>query len=115
MTEREGPGWEDERPWPFTVFDPFDVWGLVRGRDKKMQFWDMTDEELEQVRAQKLARKRSVLAGILDPFHLWGRRGYIGRHLAGRKGNAEPSVVGNGVEVRSGEMKRKERESRVFV
>lgn len=26
VTERKGPGWQDDRPWILTVFDPFDIW-----------------------------------------------------------------------------------------
>ncbi|KAJ4369638.1 hypothetical protein N0V83_005400 [Neocucurbitaria cava] len=94
VTERRGPGWEDDRPWIVTMFDPFDLWGLVKGNDKKMQFWDMSDEDLERARLDKKNNKRSVAAGAFDPFHLWGERGYIGKHLtknkkAGRRGGEE--------------------------
>ncbi|KAH9867470.1 hypothetical protein IAQ61_008064 [Plenodomus lingam] len=77
VTERKGPGWKDDRPWIITIFDPFDLWDLFRGRDKETQFWDMTDEELERVRLEKEAEKRSWWQGLLDPFHLWGNKGYI--------------------------------------
>jgi hypothetical protein len=82
ITERRGPGWADDRPWIVTVFDPFDMWGLINGKDKKTQFWDMTDEELEKARLDKKKNKRGVLAGFVDPMHLWGKTGYIGKHLA---------------------------------
>jgi len=82
VTERRGPGWDDDRPWIVTVFDPFDVWGIIKKKDQKTQFWDMSDEELARLRAEKKANKRGVLAGFLDPFHLWGSRGYIGKHLS---------------------------------
>jgi hypothetical protein len=82
VTERKEPGWGDDRPWILTVFDPFDLWGLFKGRDKKTQFWDMSDEELARARAEKKRNKRSVPAGILDPFHLWGDSGYIGKYLS---------------------------------
>ena len=85
VTERRGPGWADERPWLVTVFDPFDLWGLVKGNDKKTQFWDMSDAELERARLDKKTNKRSVLSGAFDPLHLWGERGYIGKHLAKNK------------------------------
>jgi hypothetical protein len=81
VTERVGPGWKDERPWAVTVVDPFDICGLIVGKDKKTQFWDLTDVELERVRAEKKAGRRGVLAGMLDPFGLWGRRGYVGRYF----------------------------------
>lgn len=85
VTERKGPGWKDDRPWIITVFDPFDLWGLFKGNDKKTQFWDMTDEDLERARLAKKQDKRSVLAGVLDPFRLWGEKGYIGRHFVKRR------------------------------
>jgi hypothetical protein len=81
VTERKGPGWGDDRPWIITIFDPFDLWGLARGRDKKTQFWDMSDVELEAARAEKKRNKRGLLMCLLDPFHLWGERGYIGKYL----------------------------------
>lgn len=81
ITERRGPGWKDDRPWLVTVFDPFDIWGLIKGNDKKTQFWDMTDEELARARLNKKKSKRGVMAGLLDPLHLWGEKGYIGKHF----------------------------------
>lgn len=34
MTEVEGPGLEDTRGWAVKIFDPFDVMGMCRKRDK---------------------------------------------------------------------------------
>ncbi|OCK77954.1 hypothetical protein K432DRAFT_444958 [Lepidopterella palustris CBS 459.81] len=92
VTERRGPGWTDDRPWIITTFDPFDIAGILSGKDKKTQFWDMTDEQLEQLRAEQKAKKRSVIAGALDPFHLWGSRGLIGKHLSGSNSTEKSSV-----------------------
>ena len=39
VTEIEGPGIQDKRNFLLTLFDPFDVVGLIRGRDKEEQFW----------------------------------------------------------------------------
>ena len=39
-TELEGPGAADNRPMLLTLFDPFDVVGLVKGRDAKNRFWE---------------------------------------------------------------------------
>ncbi|KAL2163729.1 hypothetical protein VTH06DRAFT_5787 [Thermothelomyces fergusii] len=39
-TEVEGPGYKDERPFWQTLIDPFDLWGLVTGRDKGQKFWE---------------------------------------------------------------------------
>lgn len=85
VTERRGPGWSDDRPWILTVFDPFDVWGLISGKDKETPFWDLNDEDLARMRAENKAKKRGFVAGFLDPFHLWGERGYIGKHLLKNK------------------------------
>ncbi|KAF2118960.1 RTA1 like protein-domain-containing protein [Lophiotrema nucula] len=85
VTVRKGPGWDDDRPWIVTMFDPVDLWGLFTGKDKKTMFWDMSDEELERLRREKKANKRNVLAGALDPFHLWGHNGYIGKHIIKKK------------------------------
>lgn len=68
------------------MFDPFDVWGLIKGNDKKTQFWDMTDEELERARLTKKQNKRGILVGVLDPLRLWGEKGYIRKHFVRRKG-----------------------------
>jgi hypothetical protein len=98
ITERRGPGWADGRSWIVTVFDPFDLWGLVRGRDKKTMFWDMDDEELEQARLAKKKGKRGFVAGFLDPLHLWGEEGNLGKHFKrGRQkrvGSAEEHGMG---------------------
>lgn len=91
VTERRGPGWDDDRPWPVTIFDPLDIWGLLRGKDERTKFWDMSDEELERCRLQKKANKRSVLAALLDPFRLWGEEGYVAKHIL-KKTRATDSV-----------------------
>lgn len=40
QTEIEGPGMVDKRPFLLTLFDPFDIVGLVRGEDNKNRFWE---------------------------------------------------------------------------
>ena len=40
-------GWKDDRNFFLTLFDPFDLFGLAMGNDKKTRFWDMPPEELE--------------------------------------------------------------------
>lgn len=40
VTEVEGPGYKDGRGFLVTVVDPFDVWGLVKGRGKEGRFWE---------------------------------------------------------------------------
>ncbi|ODH25799.1 hypothetical protein ACO22_05034 [Paracoccidioides brasiliensis] len=39
-TELSGPGWIDDRPFLVTIFDPFDIAGSIKGRDKKTAFWE---------------------------------------------------------------------------
>ncbi|KAI9703065.1 MAG: hypothetical protein M1820_005937 [Bogoriella megaspora] len=38
--EKEGPGWQDKRPFLLTLFDPFDICGLITGRDRKNRYWE---------------------------------------------------------------------------
>lgn len=40
VTEIEGPGYEDKRPFILTLFDPFDLTGLIFGREKQRKFWE---------------------------------------------------------------------------
>lgn len=41
VTEVDGPGWRDPRPFWMTVVDPFDLAGLLRGRDRsRVDFWE---------------------------------------------------------------------------
>lgn len=40
VTEVMGPGYKQERNFFATVFDPFDIYGMVKGRDKQTRFWD---------------------------------------------------------------------------
>lgn len=53
-TEKIGGGYKDDRPFIVTLFDPFDIHGLITGRDKKTRFWEMEDgTELEENRERK--------------------------------------------------------------
>jgi len=87
VTERRGPGWQDRRHWVVTVVDPFDLWGLVTGKDKKTEFWNWEPEELERMlereREEKARRKargcRPWWCIMLDPLHLYGSRGLFAR------------------------------------
>ncbi|KAI9792944.1 MAG: hypothetical protein M1816_001266 [Peltula sp. TS41687] len=46
QTEIEGPGWQDKRPFIVTVVDPFDLVGLLTGRDRKTAFWEQQDTNM---------------------------------------------------------------------
>ena len=39
-TEVTGPGYKDPRPFLVTLFDPFDLVGLIKGSDKNAKFWE---------------------------------------------------------------------------
>lgn len=40
VTEIEGPGYEDKRPFILTVVDPFDLVGLIKTGGKKEKYWE---------------------------------------------------------------------------
>ncbi|KAF7586612.1 hypothetical protein BBP40_008619 [Aspergillus hancockii] len=44
VTEIEGPGYEDHRPFLLTLIDPFDIFGLITGRGKKQKFWEVGNQ-----------------------------------------------------------------------
>ena len=43
VTEIEGPGYDDPRPWFVTLVDPFDIYGLIVHRGKKEKYWESTE------------------------------------------------------------------------
>lgn len=40
VTEVEGPGYEDRRFWLLTVLDPFDIGGMIQGKNMQRKFWE---------------------------------------------------------------------------
>lgn len=40
VTEIHGPGYQDKRNFLVTLFDPFDVVGMVKGRNMREKFWE---------------------------------------------------------------------------
>ena len=83
-TQLRGPGYKDKRPFLATVFDPFDITGLVTGRDAKTKFWDWTPEELERIDEENKQKKlekdmlpRATWRKVLDPLHLFDHNGRI--------------------------------------
>ena len=44
ITEVEGPGYKDPRPFLATLFDPFDIVGLVTGKSKGVKYWETRAE-----------------------------------------------------------------------
>lgn len=93
VTERRGPGWMDDRPWIVTFFDPFDVWGLITGRDQNTQFWNMSDHELETLREDRKKNRRSSVTKMIDPLHLFGRTGLLAKRSAHNRTDNERAVV----------------------
>lgn len=47
VTEVEGPGYEDARPYLVTLIDPFDLIGLYKGRDKTARYWETHQRIIE--------------------------------------------------------------------
>lgn len=45
VTEVMGPGHKDTRPFLQTLIDPFDLIGIVEGKDKQKRFWEMDENE----------------------------------------------------------------------
>ncbi|KAI0895043.1 RTA1 like protein-domain-containing protein [Annulohypoxylon nitens] len=43
MTEITGPGYKQERNFLATLLDPFDLYGMIKGKDQKSRFWDDND------------------------------------------------------------------------
>ena len=44
VTERMGPGWTDKRPFLATLFDPFDIHGIITKRDHRNRFWEEEEQ-----------------------------------------------------------------------
>lgn len=57
VTEIMGPGYKDERNFFVTIFDPFDIHGLIKGRDKQTRFWE------DGAAAEDASRKESKRNG----------------------------------------------------
>jgi len=44
VTEIQGPGYEDKRLWIVTILDPFDIHGMMKGRNMNQRFWETHSE-----------------------------------------------------------------------
>lgn len=60
LTEREGPGWKDPRPFIFTVLDPFNIIGIFYKKWNSQKYWE---QENPVVEAESYARRSEGLAG----------------------------------------------------
>lgn len=85
-TEIRGPGYKETRPFIATLLDPFDITGLITGRDAKTKFWDWTPEELERIDQENEQKKlekdrlpRATWKKVLDPLHMFDHKGRIVR------------------------------------
>ncbi|KAH8903892.1 hypothetical protein BR93DRAFT_931000 [Coniochaeta sp. PMI_546] len=59
VTEVTGPGYDDKRPFLVTLFDPFDVAGMIKGTKKSDKFWESatTTEDVAGAKGEaKVAR-----------------------------------------------------------
>ena len=52
VTEVEGPGCVDDRPFIVTLLDPFDLVGLIKGRDRETAFWERGEGGEGEVEAE---------------------------------------------------------------
>lgn len=57
VTERVGPGWEDNRHPLLKIFDICDFVGLVRRQDKKNRYWEWDPADLDAFVARQKAEK----------------------------------------------------------
>ncbi len=56
VTEIHGPGYQDHRNFLVTIFDPFDVVGMMKGRNMKQKFWETHGEgrvEVDQISSER--------------------------------------------------------------
>jgi hypothetical protein len=70
-TEVEGPGWDSKRPFIATLFDPFDIVGLVSRQDKKNRFWELPPAELQRVVAEQRRKDAESKAKLLRFVPFW--------------------------------------------
>lgn len=59
-TEIQGPGYQDKRNFIVTIFDPFDLAGMFRGRNMNQRFWETHEVgRREEIEAQPVVGKGS--------------------------------------------------------
>ncbi|KAE8441245.1 hypothetical protein EG329_005576 [Mollisiaceae sp. DMI_Dod_QoI] len=68
ITEIKGPGYEDKRYFLITIFDPFDLIGMIRGRNMNQRFWETHEagrrEEVTESEAEKSKGVSKGLTGV---------------------------------------------------
>jgi RTA1 like protein len=108
VTEIKGPGFEDKRNFLLTIFDPFDVVGLVIGRDKKERYWEGHERIVPMEkgeRSESIGTMEEAKHGLVSRTP-WGYfklafltdRGNQGKELKGAKavGDVEMSAGATG-------------------
>jgi hypothetical protein len=61
VTEIEGPGYEDTRTFLVTLIDPFDLIGMMKGKNMERKFWE-THADVETGAAESGESRKKVLA-----------------------------------------------------
>lgn len=62
VSEVEGPGFKDPRPWWQTFIDPFDVLGLLKGKSSQSdKFWEGTPQNAASVNQRMVAKQNGAL------------------------------------------------------
>jgi hypothetical protein len=61
--EKEGCKFKDPRSMLVQILDPFDIWGLVKGNDKKDRWWERADEGVRADGEQEIEAQRQTLGG----------------------------------------------------
>ncbi|KAJ8112983.1 hypothetical protein ONZ43_g5261 [Nemania bipapillata] len=55
VTEIMGPGYKEDRGFIATLVDPFDVYGMIKGRDNATRFWDENPETAANRKPEQVA------------------------------------------------------------
>jgi hypothetical protein len=63
VTEIHGEGYEDKRPWYVTFLDPFDVVGMMKGRNMNQRFWETHDAGRNTAPVEEV-KARDVETGV---------------------------------------------------
>ena len=79
-TERRGPGFKDKRSFIVTIIDPFDIVGLLQGKDNKTRFWEheshwpviTAEEKAAASQSESYGNRRPSWDRIVDPFNITG-------------------------------------------
>jgi hypothetical protein len=61
--EREGCKFKDPRSIMVQILDPFDIWGLMKGNDKKDRWWEKADEGVGADGENETEVQRQTLSG----------------------------------------------------